>query len=928
MTRIFTLTKALLALSLFCIAGIVGANAQTTVVYDFTKADAASAFGATVATGSSGYLTVNQAYHHSSDPIAFTPTDAEGVRFFCSNANLYTLRVNNGGAFTVSADKGYLITRIRAYISKYCKAYLWGDDLFPSNSWGGSETSVLLSNTSGVTCIIDSMAITYQPESTSGKNAAKLDFSTSTVSVIFGETETFTEPTLTGESDGAVSYASSDESVATVDENGNVTILAVGTTEITATSAETDDYDAGTASYTLTVWPLYESLSALKAQIVSDASSTAKDYYVKLTDAVVSYANTFAGYIEEGTTGLALYYSDHGLETGNVLNGTVKVSALVYRGLAEITNIEAAAEQITTGGTVPTLEVSIADLIANQDLYDSRRVKISSAEVTKTLSASIAYVAKDGSSLKIFSSADLNNFSNVGNVVDVEGFLYYYYYHDDVWGRTESGLQFRVWEEPTLVEGKVSPRLSFTTTSYSVSVNGSFPRPVLNNPYGVEVTYSSSNEAVATVDANTGAVTIVAAGTATITASSVATDDYRAGSASYKLTVVDADQAYYYKKVTSQSDIVNAGSYLIVSPDKNYFLGAANSESTYRTAVSASKFCTHLTDELMLVNQNNVSGAPYEVTMWSTGVYEGKDTYWLEVVTTDESTGGSTVGYLAHTSTANDISEVAEGNFYPTMRWAVTFNEADGTVDIMNTVPYQYNGSEKYGYLQFNPTSSVRRFATYTGTQQAPILYRRVNVGLINVVTEEGYATFYTDKNFRMPAGLTGTTITGVDANGQLIADWAYTEGTEVPGGTGLLLKGEKGSYYYVVLDEVSATAPDDNLLHGFTTAQTIPADDSKNFYKLTYSDDDHVIGFYWGAQDGGPFYCSAYKSYLALPKTAETALANGYSFDRTVTSIADVRQSQPDAAVYSLTGVRLDENVESLPKGFYIVGGKKVIVK
>lgn len=914
MTKIFTLTKALLALFLFCIAGIVGANAQTTVVYDFTKADAASAFGATVATGSSGYLTANQAYHHTSDPIAFTPTDAGGVRFFCSNANFYSLRVNNGGAFTVSVDKGYIIIDVQLYASRYNDGSLSVDK---------GTTSYLFTNeydyVHGSTCILDSMAVTYQPESMSGKNSAKLDFSTSTASVIFGET--FTAPTLTGESDGAVSYASSDESVATVDENGNVTVLAVGTTEITATSAETDDYDAGTASYTLTVWKLYESLSALKAQIVSDASSTAKDYYVKLTDAVVSYANTFAGYIEEGTTGLALYYSDHGLETGNVLNGTMKVSALVYRGLAEITNIEAAAEQITTGGTVPTLEVTIADLITNQDLYDSRRVKISSAEVTKTLSASIARVAQDGSTLKIFSSAALNNFSNVGNVVDVEGFLYYYE-DGETWG-SQSGLQFRVWEEPTLVEGKVSPRLSFTTTSYSVSVNGSFPRPVLNNPYGVGVTYASSNEAVATVDANTGAVTIVAAGTATITASSVATDDYLAGSASYKLTIVDADQAYYYKKVTSQSDIVANGSYLILSPDENYFLGAADSENSYRTAVSASKFCTSLTDELMLVNQINVSGAPFEVTLLSGS--EGE--YWLEVETISN-TGSSTKGHLYHASTSNDLVEIGEDENVQGLLWTLTFNEADGTVDIKNTLTYQYNGSEKYGYLQFNPTPSVRRFTTYTGTQQAPILYRRVDVGLINVVTEEGYATFYTDKNFRMPAGLTGTTITGVDANGQLIADWAYTEGTEVPGGTGLLLKGEKGSYYYVVLDEVSATAPDDNLLHGFTTAQTIPADDSKNFYKLTYSDDDHVIGFYWGAQDGGPFYCSAYKSYLALPKTAETALANGYSFDRTVTSIADVRQSQPDAAVYSLTGVRLDENVESLPKGFYIVGGKKVIVK
>lgn len=51
------------------------------------------------------------------------------------------------------------------------------------------------------------------------------------------------------------------------------------------------------------------------------------------------------------------------------------------------------------------------------------------------------------------------------------------------------------------------------------------------------VTYSSSNEEVATVDATTGKVTIVATGTTNITASTEENDEYNAGSASYTLTV-------------------------------------------------------------------------------------------------------------------------------------------------------------------------------------------------------------------------------------------------------------------------------------------------------------------------------------------------------------------------------------------------------
>ena len=51
------------------------------------------------------------------------------------------------------------------------------------------------------------------------------------------------------------------------------------------------------------------------------------------------------------------------------------------------------------------------------------------------------------------------------------------------------------------------------------------------------VTYASSNTAVATVDATTGAVTLKAAGTTTITASAPQTDELLADEASYKLTV-------------------------------------------------------------------------------------------------------------------------------------------------------------------------------------------------------------------------------------------------------------------------------------------------------------------------------------------------------------------------------------------------------
>lgn len=63
----------------------------------------------------------------------------------------------------------------------------------------------------------------------------------------------FTAPSLTNTSDGVVTYVSSDENVATVTDNGVVTIIGDGTTVITASVPETANFAPASAKYTLTV---------------------------------------------------------------------------------------------------------------------------------------------------------------------------------------------------------------------------------------------------------------------------------------------------------------------------------------------------------------------------------------------------------------------------------------------------------------------------------------------------------------------------------------------------------------------------------------------------------------------------------------------------------------------------------------------------
>lgn len=113
--------------------------------------------------------------------------------------------------------------------------------------------------------------------------------------------------------------------------------------------------------------------------------------------------------------------------------------------------------------------------------------------------------------------------------------------------------------------------LEFAESTYTVKLNNtSFTGQEVSNPNNLTVTYSSSVPEVATVDAETGVVTLVAVGSTVISAKSAATTDYLAGEASYTITVEPADapepvSPNTYKKVTSASQLKEGVKYVIIS---------------------------------------------------------------------------------------------------------------------------------------------------------------------------------------------------------------------------------------------------------------------------------------------------------------------------------------------------------------------------
>ena len=145
-----------------------------------------------------------------------------------------------------------------------------------------------------------------------------------------------------------------------------------------------------------------------------------------------------------------------------------------------------------------------------------------------------------------------------------------------------------------------------------------------------------------------------------------------------------------------------------------------------------------------------------------------------------------------------------------------------------------------------------------------------------------------------------------------------------IPAGTGVVLQGSGEQKLKVVSTTNTAPAND---LYGtdISTNQLTGSSDSYYYYKLSLannSTDPATVGFYWGAEDGGMFTNGAHKAYMALPKSS----ASSYVFDEAV-GISAIRETFKSAdGIYTLSGMKVSGDY--LPKGIYIVNGKKMVIK
>ena len=97
----------------------------------------------------------------------------------------------------------------------------------------------------------------------------------------------------------------------------------------------------------------------------------------------------------------------------------------------------------------------------------------------------------------------------------------------------------------TLTDTRSACGLAYSTSSYDANLGEAFSTPTLTNPNSLSVTYSSSPASVATVNASTGAVTLIKEGEVSITATFAGNDNYKGGTATYTIIVTDPNKKVF-----------------------------------------------------------------------------------------------------------------------------------------------------------------------------------------------------------------------------------------------------------------------------------------------------------------------------------------------------------------------------------------------
>ena len=227
--------------------------------------------------------------------------------------------------------------------------------------------------------------------------------------------------------------------------------------------------------------------------------------------------------------------------------------------------------------------------------------------------------------------------------------------------------------------------------------------------------------------------------------------------------------------------------------------------------------------------------------------------------------------------------------------------EGDFTVDIPENGTYDL-------VFDFDPSTDL---ATCT-----PMLHHDVSI------SQYQFSTFYSDKAYIVPDGLTALIFTGVE-NEMLVMQPIDL----IPAETGVVLYGAANATYTLLQTQTDVTYSN-NLLHGTLTNTVI---NNSNVHYILGLSDQGECGLFWpyGTTDGvGAFTNQAGKAYLELPSGGSSAPARVRGFilsaPGVATGVYDTEIQEADHACYDILGRKVSNPQQG---GLYIMNGKKVII-
>ena len=272
------------------------------------------------------------------------------------------------------------------------------------------------------------------------------------------------------------------------------------------------------------------------AQLKENATASATAVKFTFTNLLVTGTAGTSTYVSDGTDGTLLYGTASPYKAGDKISGTIAANLVSYNNLTELKDLDLTGVTVTSeGNEVTPVAATINELVANQKKYENVLVKLSEMTFESDALASKNINLTDGEesiTLRdnfnvltdfIFDTTKQYNVTAVATIFKESIQLY---------ALSASDIQ--------MITNLVDPETAWAADTVAVMPGQEEYECALGTNYEGTITYSSSDETVATIDAN-GDITFVGYGHTVITAETPETSEYLASKASFDLFFIEGE---------------------------------------------------------------------------------------------------------------------------------------------------------------------------------------------------------------------------------------------------------------------------------------------------------------------------------------------------------------------------------------------------